>query len=50
MQRGYKQTAFFGSVDFDLIPKVLTMTGGTRCYHYSEFEQGSEFYSIDAAR
>ena len=44
-QRGYKQTAVFGSIDFDLIPKVLTVTGGTRWYHYNEFEEGSEFYS-----
>jgi iron complex outermembrane recepter protein len=44
-QRGYKQTALFGSVDFDIIPKVLTITGGTRWYHYDEFEHGSEFYS-----
>ena len=29
-QRGYNQMAFFGSVDFDIIPKVLTITGGTR--------------------
>ena len=26
VQRGYKQTAFFASIDFDLIPKVLTVT------------------------
>ena len=26
-QRGYDQTAFFGSVDFDIIPNVLTVTG-----------------------
>jgi iron complex outermembrane recepter protein len=44
-QRGYKQTAEFASVDFDLIPKVLTLTGGTRHYHYDEFEEGSEWYS-----
>ena len=44
-QRGYKQTAVFASVDFDLIPKVLTLTGGTRWYHYDEFEYGSEYYS-----
>jgi outer membrane receptor protein involved in Fe transport len=44
-QRGYKQTAVFGSVDFDIIPKVLTITGGTRWYHYDEFEEGSEFYT-----
>jgi iron complex outermembrane recepter protein len=45
VQRGYKQTAFFGSIDFDLIPKVLTLTGGTRHYKYDEFEEGSEYYS-----
>ncbi len=44
-QRGYKQTAEFASIDFDLIPKVLTLTGGTRHYRYEEFEEGSEFYS-----
>jgi iron complex outermembrane recepter protein len=44
-QRGYKQTAAFASIDFDLIPKVLTLTGGTRWYSYEEFENGSEFYS-----
>jgi iron complex outermembrane receptor protein len=42
-QRGYKQTALFGSVDYDLIPKVLTVTAGTRWYHYSEFETGSQY-------
>ncbi|MFI4890873.1 MAG: TonB-dependent receptor, partial [Steroidobacterales bacterium] len=45
VHRGYKQTAFFGSVDFDLIPKTLTLTAGTRYYHYDEFEEGSEYYS-----
>jgi outer membrane receptor protein involved in Fe transport len=45
VHRGYKQTAFFGSLDFDLIPKTLTLTGGTRYYHYDEFEEGSEYYS-----
>jgi outer membrane receptor protein involved in Fe transport len=44
-QRGYKQRAFFASVDFDLIPKVLTLTGGGRLYHYDEWEHGSEWYS-----
>ncbi len=44
-QRGYKQTAVFASVDFDLIPKVLTLTGGVRHYKYNEFEHGSEWYS-----
>jgi iron complex outermembrane receptor protein len=45
VMRGYKQTAFFASVDFDLIPKVLTVTAGTRHYKYDEFEHGSEYYS-----
>ena len=45
LQRGYKQYAFFTSVDFDLIPKVLTLSAGTRRYHYDEFEHGSEWYS-----
>jgi outer membrane receptor protein involved in Fe transport len=34
--RDIKQTAFFGSLDVDLIPKVLTLTGGTRWYDYKE--------------
>lgn len=42
-RRGYKQTAFFGSADYDLIPKVLTITGGTRWYRYTEFESGSQY-------
>ena len=45
VQRGYKQRAFFTSIDLDLIPKVLTATGGIRFYHYDEFEEGSEYYS-----
>lgn len=44
-QRGYIQRAFFASADFDIIPKVLTFTAGTRLFHYSEFETGSEFYT-----
>jgi hypothetical protein len=44
-ERGYKQTAFFLSVDFDIIPKVLTATGGIRHYKNEEFEQGSEYYT-----
>jgi iron complex outermembrane recepter protein len=45
LQRGYKQKAVFTSIDFDIIPKVLTITGGVRWYHYDEFEHGSEYYS-----
>ncbi len=43
LERGYKQLAFFTSVDFDLIPKVLTLTGGTRYYDYKETFQGSQY-------
>jgi iron complex outermembrane recepter protein len=43
LERGYKQTAFFTSLDFDLIPKVLTLTGGTRYYHYAETFHGSQY-------
>jgi len=48
--RGYKQYAFFGSVDFDIVPKVLTLTAGTRYYHYDEFEIGSEYYSESTSK
>ena len=47
-QRGYKQTAFFASGDFDLVPKVLTVTAGTRYYHYTDFETGSEYVTSSA--
>ncbi|MGA9028159.1 MAG: TonB-dependent receptor [Steroidobacteraceae bacterium] len=43
VHRGYKQTAVFGSMDFDILPKVLTLTAGTRYYHYSEYEVGSKY-------
>ena len=42
-RRGYSQYAFFTSVDVDLIPKVLTLTGGTRYYHYQEYEFGTRY-------
>jgi len=48
IQRGYKQTAFFLSLDFDLIPKTLTLGVGTRYYHYDEFENGSQYYTQSA--
>jgi outer membrane receptor protein involved in Fe transport len=41
VQRGYHQYAFFTSVDYDIIPKVLTLTGGTRYYHFSNDFNGS---------
>jgi outer membrane receptor protein involved in Fe transport len=48
-QRGYTQTAIFGSVDFDIIPHVLTVTAGTRWYDYKEFETGSQYNMSGAA-
>ncbi len=41
-QRGFKQYAAFGSVDFDILPN-LTITGGTRYYNYKEYEVGSVY-------
>jgi outer membrane receptor protein involved in Fe transport len=43
VQRGYTQKALFGSVDFDIIPDVLTVTAGTRYYRYDEDETGSVY-------
>ncbi len=43
VKRGYSQYAFFGSADFDIIPNVLTITGGTRYYHYHEYEVGAQY-------
>lgn len=47
-QRGYKQEAAFASLSYDIIPDVLTVTGGTRYYHYSEWQTGTEFYTTTA--
>jgi outer membrane receptor protein involved in Fe transport len=41
LRRGYNQKAAFASVDIDIIPQVLTITGGTRFYRYEEEEEGS---------
>jgi len=40
-KRTYTQTALFGSFDFELIPKTLTLTAGTRYYDYKNTEKGS---------
>ncbi len=42
-QRGYKQTALFGSFDYDILPKTLTLTAGTRYYHYDEYQVGAQY-------
>jgi iron complex outermembrane recepter protein len=39
--RTTKQTAFFASVDFDLLPKVLTLTAGTRHFLFENSMAGS---------
>jgi outer membrane receptor protein involved in Fe transport len=42
-QRGYDQIAFFGSADYDILPNVLTVTGGLRWFQYRDFEVGSQY-------
>jgi iron complex outermembrane receptor protein len=44
--RETKQTAFFASVDFDLIPKVLTLTAGTRHFLFENSYKGSVMSSF----
>jgi iron complex outermembrane receptor protein len=44
--RETKQTAFFASVDFDLIPKVLTFTAGTRHFLFQNSMAGSVLSSF----
>jgi len=39
-QRTIDQKAIFGSMDFDIIPKALTLTLGTRYYRFNEKEIG----------
>jgi iron complex outermembrane receptor protein len=45
-QRGYRQYAFYTSADFDLIPKKLTITVGTRYYNFDNTEVGSKASSF----
>lgn len=44
--RGYRQYAFYGSVDFDVIPKTLTVSAGTRYYNFYNREVGSKVSSF----
>ncbi len=39
--RDTKQTAFFASADFDIVPKVLTLTLGTRHFKFTNSQVGS---------
>jgi iron complex outermembrane receptor protein len=45
--RDTKQTAFFASLDFDLIPKVLTVTAGTRHFQFKNSLAGSVLSSFN---
>jgi outer membrane receptor protein involved in Fe transport len=45
-QRQYTQRAAFTSIDFDIIPKVLTITGGTRYYHIDNQTRGGDLSSF----
>ncbi len=38
VERGYKQLAEFASVDFDVIPKTVTITGAIRHFKYDDSE------------
>src|SRR3984957_5382283 len=46
-RRATKQPAVFASFDFDLIPKVLTITAGTRHFRFDNSSQGSVSASFD---
>jgi iron complex outermembrane recepter protein len=41
LTRGYHQYAAFTSVDFDIVPKKLILTMGTRFYRFDNFQNGS---------
>jgi iron complex outermembrane recepter protein len=44
--RDVKQLAFFTSVDYDLIPKTLTLTAGTRYFRFDNYMAGSVLSSF----
>jgi len=44
--REVKQLAFFASVDFDLIPKTLTVTAGSRYFRFDNSMKGSVLSSF----
>ncbi|HEV2228268.1 MAG TPA: TonB-dependent receptor [Steroidobacteraceae bacterium] len=45
-QRGYDQTAAFTSIDYDILPKVLTVTAGTRWYDIHNKTRGGDVGSF----
>ena len=44
--RGYTQSAAYSSLDFELIPSVLTLTAGTRYYRTTSMEVGATVTSF----
>ena len=46
VERNYKQLAEFASVDVDLIPHTLTLTGGIRHFKYDSSETGGDVASF----
>jgi iron complex outermembrane recepter protein len=46
VERGYRQLAEFASLDIDVIPKVLTITGGIRHFKYDSNETGGDVGSF----
>ena len=46
VERKYKQLAEFASLDFDLIPKTLVITGGLRHFKYDNSETGGDVGSF----
>jgi len=47
VERGYRQLAEFASLDIDIIPKVLTITGGVRHFKYDSNETGGDVGSTN---
>src|SRR6202453_4376304 len=50
VERNYKQLAEFASVDVDLIPHTLTLTGGIRHFKYDDSEKGGDVGSAGCAQ
>jgi len=48
--RGYKQKAAYASLDFELIPRALTLTAGTRYFDTRPYEVGALVGSFGCAR
>ncbi|HME40501.1 MAG TPA: TonB-dependent receptor [Steroidobacteraceae bacterium] len=46
VERGYKQLAEFASLEFDVIPHALTVTGGIRHFKYDDKESGGDVGSF----